>query len=192
VLRAYITTFKTPICMPLSNYFWIHMSFTVELEYKALWVPKKLNLNWGNAWNLGMKQMNELDEFILREHGIQHCTKQEWSISMINVYKNESLSQVIGHCCSTQDSNCFLGNSDQSGHVLVKWHNVPLWSHWTRTHKWIQVQSKWLTNEALFGRMRRCQIGGWGLSWWELTTWITLSCCDVKFSARWKVTHCII
>jgi len=35
----------------------------VELEHKALWVLKKLNLEWDVAVNLRVEQLNELDEF---------------------------------------------------------------------------------------------------------------------------------
>ncbi|XP_059315786.1 uncharacterized protein LOC132066498 [Lycium ferocissimum] len=35
----------------------------VELEHKALWALKKLNLEWGEASQLRMDQINELDEF---------------------------------------------------------------------------------------------------------------------------------
>ncbi|XP_070003175.1 uncharacterized protein [Nicotiana sylvestris] len=35
----------------------------VELEHKAMWALKKLNLEWDVAANLRVEQLNELDEF---------------------------------------------------------------------------------------------------------------------------------
>ncbi|XP_070049718.1 uncharacterized protein [Nicotiana tomentosiformis] len=35
----------------------------VELEHKAMWALKKLNLEWEVAANLRVEQLNELDEF---------------------------------------------------------------------------------------------------------------------------------
>ncbi|XP_049399773.1 uncharacterized protein LOC125863824 [Solanum stenotomum] len=35
----------------------------VELEHKALWALKKLNLSWNEVANLRLDQINELDEF---------------------------------------------------------------------------------------------------------------------------------
>lgn len=38
----------------------------VELEYKAIWVLKKLNLDKNDATNSKISQFNELDEFYLK------------------------------------------------------------------------------------------------------------------------------
>ncbi|XP_060178258.1 uncharacterized protein LOC132608213 [Lycium barbarum] len=40
----------------------------VELEHKALWSLKKLTLEWGDASNLRLEQINELDEFQLKAY----------------------------------------------------------------------------------------------------------------------------
>ena len=40
----------------------------IELEYKALWALKHLNLNWDDVKNLRLEQLNELDEFRLHAY----------------------------------------------------------------------------------------------------------------------------
>lgn len=117
-LWAYSTTFNTLIDMLTYQLVFVKTCrLPVELEHKAFWALKWLNLSWKKVVDLRLDQLKEIDEFRIQAYEMSSLYKERMKLYL--VWKIEKREFQIGDVVLLLN----LGFKLFPGNIKLKWSN---------------------------------------------------------------------